>query len=300
MNTLARARFEQPQFDQLEVEFDYENAAYWLRMNPFPRPCFNEDLLVEIRRFIDGLRGTIPQPAGYVVLASQIPGIFNLGGDLEVFREAIKRRDAARLRHYARLCVDDLYPWHCNFDLPVTTISLVQGDALGGGLEAALASTYVIAEESARLGFPEVLFNLFPGMGAYSFLRKKVGRRIADRLITSGNLYSAQQLFDLGVVDAVAPDGEGEEAVSRFIRQHSRSANGRRAYEQVCRDIDALTREELEAVAEIWVQAALRLTERDLRMMERLVRAQHNRSAMPDYRPTRFAGGAQLEAVANI
>ena len=52
-----------------------------------------------------------------------------------------------------------------SFDLPFTTISLVQGDALGGGFEAALAGDVVIAEKSAQFGFPEVMFNLFPGNG---------------------------------------------------------------------------------------------------------------------------------------
>jgi DSF synthase len=56
----------------------------------------------------------------------------------------------------------------------------------------------LIAEESSRMGFPEVLFNLFPGMGAYSFLQRKVGRRVTEELITSGNTYTARQLYDMG------------------------------------------------------------------------------------------------------
>jgi DSF synthase len=53
-----------------------------------------------------------------------------------------------------------------HLDRDVTTIALVQGDALGGGFETALSSNVLIAERSAKLGFPEILFNLFPGMGA--------------------------------------------------------------------------------------------------------------------------------------
>jgi DSF synthase len=47
----------------------------------------------------------------------------------------------------------------------VITASLVQGRALGSGFECALASDVIVAETGARMGFPEVLFNLFPGMG---------------------------------------------------------------------------------------------------------------------------------------
>lgn len=51
---------------------------------------------------------------------------------------------------------------------------MVQGDAFGGGLEFALSSNILVAEQGTRLGFPEILFNLFPGMGAYTFLYRKV------------------------------------------------------------------------------------------------------------------------------
>ncbi len=210
----------------------------------------------------------------YAVLASKTPGVFNLGGDLALFRSAIVHRDRAQLEQYARLCVDDLYPWNRNFDLPVTTISLVQGSALGGGFEAALASSVLIAEESSRMGFPEVLFNLFPGMGAYSFLQRKVGRRITEELITSGNTYTARQLYDMGVVDVITPDGTGEAAVYSYVRRHARGGNGRRAFEQVRREFEAVTREELDRVTAMWVDAAIKLEERDLKMMDRLVRAQ--------------------------
>ena len=52
----------------------------------------------------------------------------------------------------------------------------MQGECLGGGFEAALSSDVIVAEKSARFGFPEILFNLFPGMGAYSFLERKIGQ----------------------------------------------------------------------------------------------------------------------------
>jgi DSF synthase len=116
----------------------------------------------------------------YAVVASKVDGIFNLGGDLSLFREAIAKNDRDLLVGYGRKCVDNLYPWSRNCDLPLTTIALVQGEALGGGFECALSASVLVAEESSRMGFPEILFNLFPGMGAYSFLSRKVGRRSAE------------------------------------------------------------------------------------------------------------------------
>ena len=282
MNFGNNPRPPQPIYEHLEPRFEAEMGVYWAVMKPTPRPSFGAKLLLELRAFIDGIIQSRAQivhqgqthSINYAVLASKTPGVFNLGGDLSLFRSAILNHDRAQLQKYADLCVDDLYPWNRNFDLPVTTISLVQGTALGGGLEAALASSIVIAEESCKMGFPEVLFNLFPGMGAYSFLQRKVGRRITEELILSGNTYTTRQLYDMGVVDVITADGTGESALANYVRKHGRGSNGRRAFERVRRDFEAVTKEELRHITDVWVEAAMHLTERDLRMMDRLIRAQ--------------------------
>jgi len=124
------------------------------------------------------------------------------------------------------------------------------------------------------MGFPEILFNLFPGMGAFSFLSRKNGRRAAEDLIVSGAIYSARQLYDMGVVDVITPDGTGEQAVYSYVRRHSKNANGRHGFEQARIAVDPITREELLRIVNIWADTALKLSERDLRMMERLIRAQ--------------------------
>lgn len=287
MNAIADVHFLQPaQSAQLETRFDDEYGVYWALMNP-RSGSFNPQILSEVRSFIEGVvktRGVMRHKGKerliqYVILASKMPGVFSLGGDLSLFRNAILRKDRDELCRYGNLCISDLLPWHRNFDLPLTTISLVQGKAFGGGFEGALASSVVIAEESSRMGFPEILFNLFPGMGAYSFLSRKVGRRVTEELITSGDTYTARQLFDLGVVDVITPDGTGEAAVYSYVRKHAKNGNGRRGIERVRTEFDPITYEELSRIVDTWVDAALRLEERDLRMMDRLVRAQQRNAA---------------------
>ncbi|MEO8486596.1 MAG: crotonase/enoyl-CoA hydratase family protein [Betaproteobacteria bacterium] len=284
MNAFADVRYlSQARFEQVETRFDRELGISWAWMNPRPRPFFSPDLLEELSGYVDTIEngaGTMIDARGergalhYTVIASRVPGVFNLGGDLSLFRAAIQRRDRATLVRYGRSCIDTLFRWWQNCHLPITTISLVQGDALGGGFECALSSSVLIAEEDARMGFPEILFNLFPGMGAYSFLSRKVGRRITEELITSGTIYSARQLYDLGVVDVITPTGTGEAAVESYVRRHARSANGRRGIEAINRELNPLKHEELVRIVELWADAALKLSDRDIRMMERLVRAQ--------------------------
>ena len=267
---------------QIETRFDRELSAYWAFMSPKPRPCFNMQLLADLNGYVRSIQanrgrilsGATEERVSYGILASNTPGIFNLGGDLALFRMLIHTQDREALVDYGRRCVENLLQWHRNCDGLITSIALVQGDALGGGFEAALSASVLIVEESSRLGFPEILFNLFPGMGAFSFLSRKIGRRSAEELITSGNIYSARQLYDLGVIDVITPDGTGRSAVEGFIRRHSRNLNGRQGFERARNEVAPVTSDELMRVVEIWADTALKLHERDLKVMDRLIRAQ--------------------------
>jgi len=287
MSAIAESKFvPESKFSQIETRFDPEFGILWGYMKPKPRPTFNSELLEEAREFakqITASRATQivngqEHKINYVVEASRVDGVYNLGGDLELFREAIAGQQRDRLLAYGHACIDNVYAWATAFDCPTTTIALVQGDAMGGGFESALSANVLVAEESARMGFPEILFNLFPGMGAYSLLSRKVGRRTTEEMITSGNMYTARQLFDMGVVDVLASDGAGEASVYGYVKKHAKSPNGRRAIEMASRAVAPLSYDELSRVVRIWVDAALRLTERDVKLMERLVRAQ-NKSA---------------------
>lgn len=268
---------------QLTARFDKDTRAMWSRWTADPRPCFNPSLLADIRAYYEFLAqscGVVhcdgeEHPIDYVVLASGMPGVFNLGGDLDLFKQLIGSHDRAGLLRYGRACIDVLYRNYVAHELPVTTISLVQGECLGGGFEAALSSDVIVAEKSARFGFPEILFNLFPGMGAYSFLDRKIGQKAAEQLISSGKIYSADEMLALGVVDAVAEDGEGEAEVAALIKRRARMRNGLAALAATRRRVHSLTFEELLDVVQIWVDAALRINLRDLKLMQRLVSRQN-------------------------
>jgi DSF synthase len=254
-----------------------------MRWAPEPRPCFNPALLADIRAFqeyLAGTGGTIDcygeeHPIEYVVLGSGVPGVFNLGGDLDLFKQLIDARDRQGLLRYGRACIDVLYRQYIGHELPLTTVSLVQGECLGGGFEAALSSDVIIAEKNARFGFPEIIFNLFPGMGAYSFLERRIGQRGAEEIITSGKIYTAEEMAAQGVVDVVAENGNGEAEVAALIRRRSRSRNGFAALTQVRRRVQRIEFSELLDVVQIWVDSALKLNSRDLKLMQRLVSRQN-------------------------
>jgi DSF synthase len=270
---------QQNNFSQLATYFDERNQIAWGYMQGEPRPCFTPTLLREMLAWWGSMVSMIDNPAEidvkYFVLASNVPNIYNLGGDLNLFRQHIAARDRNALYHYAISCIDSSYAVHRHLNRPnVTSIALVQGQALGGGFECALAANVLIAERGSKMGLPEILFNLFPGMGAMTYLGRRVGHHLAEKIIRSGKLYLAEELYEMGVVDVLAEPGEGEAAVCDYVRREEKSRNGILALRAARELSQPASYEELIRITEIWVDAALRLEPKDLRMMERLVSRQ--------------------------
>jgi DSF synthase len=277
----------------------------WGYFNPRGAPSFTPRLLSDIRkhdRLLENNGGKLfhenqLKRVDYYVAASRLPGVYNLGGDLAHFMRCIEAQDREQLMQYATLCIDNIYPRTQNYFAPeMVTISLVQGDALGGGFETALASNVVIMEEHAKMGFPEILFNMFPGMGAYSVLARRVGSKIAEDMILSGNMYSAEQLHKMGLVDMVVPQGHGELAVYDYIQKVHKRRKGVMATYQARNAVFPITREELMKVVSIWVDVAMRLEEKDLRVMARIVRSQQRLTQTRDLPPAASITGERIEA----
>jgi DSF synthase len=270
---------------------DAEANSYWCHMHPAPRagdaptrPCFSAALLDDLATFQGWAARRIErtcaesdeEPLAHLVLASDQP-VFNLGGDLALFANLIRGRDRAALLAYARRCIDVAVGFHRLTPAPVHTIAVVQGDALGGGFEAALCCNTLIAEEGTGMGFPEVLFDLFPGMGAFSFLSRRIAPALAERMMLDGRVYGAEELHRMGVVDVLVPRGEGLDAAREAIRRNRRIPSARRAMRTVRDLCQPVPRSELDAVTEVWVDTALGLGDKALATMERLVRAQRKR-----------------------
>ena len=281
------------EFDQLTIRFEPDQGALWCMVDHPERPCFTLRLLDQIRTLQTRLRHGLAQaslrddlPIRTIVWGSTFPGIWNLGGDLELFTRLIRARAAGELRSYAYACVDAVYHNLTKMGLPLLTVGMVQGDALGGGFEQVLTNDVIIAERDSRMGLPEVLFNLFPGMGAYSLLARRVGMRAAEKLILSGRLYEAQELEELGLVDLVVGAGEGPAAVREYLERNRRRHGTLLALSRVRQRCQPVTYEELIDVTDVWVETARGLHEADLRRMEHLVRAQLRRHARMQPAPT--------------
>src|SRR5579864_7328274 len=278
----VEARLAALPLEEMDVVYDGNEGVLFAYFNFAGRPSFTPAILRDIGRLQDAVRtlfaaGGGSAPIRYLIWDSHMPGVWNLGGDLDLFATMIRRQDRDGLMRYARAVIEEGYANATNLNLPLITVSLVRGDALGGGFEAALSSNVIVAERSARFGLPEILFNLFPGMGAYTFLARRVAPGLAERVILSGEMYSAEQLYAMGAIDVLAPDGQGLNALYDFIGRGGKRHSALRALYRARRSVSAVTFEEMMHIADLWVEAAVKLDESGLRRMSRLVAAQDRR-----------------------
>jgi DSF synthase len=258
----------------------YMHAASSFQAKP---PCFSVNLLNDLKKKQRTIRQRLASnidnkaPIHHLVLASD-SNVFNLGGDLALFHQLIKQGDRDQLLDYAKLCIEVAYNFSCLYQDRVHSIAVIQGDALGGGFEAALCCHTIIAERGTGMGFPEVLFDLFPGMGAYTFLTRRVPASKAERMMLDAKIYSADELFEMGIVDILVEKGEGIQAANDLIKRHGRISNAMRSLNTVRNACAPISLEQLLSITSEWVYAAMRLNDRGLRNMERLINAQSKRN----------------------
>jgi DSF synthase len=256
------------------VEFKYQH-----------RPCFSRGLLDDlstVQRFIKqivrtGYRQGQSNRLLFQIIASTDKEVFNLGGDLTYFIRLIGAGNREGLRQYAKTCIDIQYASVTHYGVPFTTLALVEGKALGGGFEAALSANILIAEIRARFGFPEISFGLFPGMGALSLLIRKINPATARRLIMDQRVYTADELYELGVVDILVQDGQGRKAAADYMRRNINKMPGLHGFQAALDRVLPVDYDELNDIVELWVDTALQLSEKNRRLMAYFARAQTKR-----------------------
>jgi DSF synthase len=275
-------------YKYVRLEWNHEFSMLTLRVAVKPIQCYSLAALGELQQIFNDISAN-PGMVRHFVMASDVAGVFNFGGDLSLFVLLVRARDLESLRLYARRCIDLVWWWENAAHLGVHTTALVQGDTLGGGLESALLHHTVIFERSAQAGFPEVLFNLFPGMGGWNLTIRRAGFAVANDMVLSGQIYTADQLHRRGLIEYVADDGAGEQLLEQVVRSMEPRFRGTMAALQARRIAAPITYESLQVIVDHWAVTAMSLTTRDMRLMERLARAQ-----------VRKVGGADEGAVEEI
>src|SRR5262245_2902092 len=192
-----------------------EDGVAWLLIDR--QGASANTLSEEVINELADVLGTIENdPPKALVIRSAKPGGFIAGADVSEFRSTAAPPDIeARLKR-AHDVVDRLDR------LSIPTIAVIHGYCLGGGLELALACDYRIATEDARLGFPEVLLGLHPGLGGTVRLPRLINPIEAMTMMLTGRTLRARRAKSLGLVDAVVPErhvrAAANDAAARKLR----------------------------------------------------------------------------------
>ncbi len=267
----------------LATRLDRSLDTLWVSLQPTAgRPLnFSPELLTRLERLLDRFEennwywqeDSRTSRLRYLVLTSDHPRHFALGGDLAYFQSCIESGNSGALRAYSLRCLE-LIRRIFSAAHEVTTISLVQGRALGGGFEAALSASHLIAERGAEFGFPEIAFGTFPCTGGMTLLANRIGLRRAAAYLRNARIHSAADLHTQGVVDELCEPGEGPAAVQRFIAEHRRRYNARMALQRAEARMGRFDLEEMRTVVEDWVSTAMALSPEERRVLDTLVRMQ--------------------------
>lgn len=173
-------------------------------------------LSAEIFQELDSLISEITQnaPKG-VILYSRKPSGFVAGADITQFTQLKDESEATHLVRQAQSILDKLEA------LPLPTVAMIKGYALGGGCELALACRYRVADNShqTRIGLPEIKLGIQPGWGGTVRLPKLVGAIKAMGIILPGSTVSANAAKRIGLIDAAVPDRELKRAARYFALQ---------------------------------------------------------------------------------
>jgi DSF synthase len=261
---------------QVTAYYEQGRNILWVMMHGHPRPCFNPELLRESEL----LKAAVKKSGikvDFWVTGSSVPQLYNVGGDLSYFAQSIRKGERAALREYAHACIDAVQSTMAGFDCGAVTIAMIEGTAMGGGFEAALAHDYVLAQKDAKMGFPEIAFNLYPGMGAYSLTARKSNRAVAEELISTGEAHTGDWHHQAGLVDHVFEAGTAFATTRTFIDTLRPKLNGIKAMLRTRQRVFPLDRAELMEITDDWAESAFRIEEKDLAYMERLVMLQNRR-----------------------
>ena len=264
----------------LEVSVDRKTASIWCARSENAAASVTLTQLKEARAIDEKIAAGDYGNLRFKVLSSLQRGVFSLGGDLAFFADCIEKSNRATLAEYAAMAARAVWSNVSAYGRRrVLSVAVVQGEAQGGGFEAALSCNTLVAEKGTSFGFPEPLFGMFPGMGGELLLKSRLDAELSERMVRSTNRYSGEFLFEIGVVDYLAEPGMGISCAQELIEQALSEPEGISASRMKRRQesLDLIPFSALLDSVEVWTERAFELTSRNLRSMRYILEAQARR-----------------------
>lgn len=250
----------------------WDSARLNITMDHDGHAVMTHGMVKEYRNLQSGFADKPSSAPDWMVVSSNHGDDFCYGGDAKLLVSCVREKDRESLHDYAHDCIDMLLDNICGCQSDVITIGVVDGDAFGLGLEAAMSFDYLVATPRSRFGFPDSEYGLFPGMGAQMFLSRKIGMASAKRMINEGAIEKASAMADYGIVTHMAESGNIDSIVDAIIeRNEPRRASiiaARRAMSRAC----PIGESELRDIVDIWIDNVMNTSEENLDRIEGIMR----------------------------
>jgi enoyl-CoA hydratase len=194
-----------------DVRLEVDDGVGVIRLDRPPANAIDLELAL-------ALQGTIREADGRSDVGAIVvwggPRIFAAGADIKAMVDYGPGQVAEDVGALEQACRD-------LEAIPKVTIAAIEGFALGGGLEVALACDLRVAGQNAKLGLPEIRLGIIPGSGGTQRLPRLIGLARARQMVFSGDPVSADRALESGLVDAVSPAGETYAHASRWAESHA-------------------------------------------------------------------------------
>lgn len=186
-------------YTHLLVEIENKIATVVLN-RPQALNALNKGLLDDLSNFLDETRTN--EAIRVIIITGSGEKSFVAGADIKEFSDFDSKKGELLAKEGQEKVFDKIE----NFTKPI--IAAVNGFALGGGLELAMACHFRLASDNAKLGLPEVTLGLIPGYGGTQRLPKLVGKGRAAQMVFTAEMIPAQRALDIGLVNEVLPQTE--------------------------------------------------------------------------------------------
>lgn len=196
-------------------DLNVENQEGYVKIKinrPTVLNALNTNLLQELRRILQELQTSNIKA---LILTGEGSRAFIAGADIK----AMSKMTHLEMLEFCTLGQEVSFLLE---NAPYLTLAAVNGYALGGGLEMALACDFIYASESAKLGLPEITLGIIPGFGGTQRLARAIGTRQAKEMIMTGQMISADEAKTLGIVNLVLPPEVLMERCIKTVQEISR------------------------------------------------------------------------------
>ena len=221
--------------DFVNLEIDSESGVATIRIERPPMNAISMQLAAEL----NDIAGQLAEDQGIgAVVVWGGPKIFAAGADIKEYPALQNKEEAGEFSmklHNALLALENL---------PQITISAVNGYALGGGCELAMATDFRFAGENAVFGQPEVLLGILPGAGGTQRLMRLIGITKAKEINYSGRQVNADEALEIGLVSAVYPDDDCYPQALEVAKEYAKGPKSLQFIKKVMMDGLALPLEE--------------------------------------------------------